>query len=275
MEINNFEIMKCVEAIEHMYNIYRSSEDVDEQKLQTIIALVIGMSNYKFNEVEAKKVKSEAEYLCQTKHTNGISITDDYNHYDWYSERLKKDGALEPFFWKRYREYLLEEQHLGLNIVNKLDQTTLIELMNYLGDPKSHAEFLRRGLIIGDVQSGKTSTYIGMVCKAADAGYKVIILLTGTIETLRNQTQKRVEEGFVGFDISRCKDGAQTSRVGVGKDGRPLSVTAMTSREYDFVGNMNKITTSLESNKVVVCVIKKNTTVLERLYQWLDRKSVV
>ena len=269
MEINNFEIMKCVEAIEHMYNIYRSSEDVDEQKLQTIIALVIGMSNYKFNEVEAKKVKSEAEYLCQTKHTNGISITDDYNHYDWYSERLKKDGALEPFFWKRYREYLLEEQHLGLNIVNKLDQTTLIELMNYLGDPKSHAEFLRRGLIIGDVQSGKTSTYIGMVCKAADAGYKVIILLTGTIETLRNQTQKRVEEGFVGFDISRCKDGAQTSRVGVGKDGRPLSVTAMTSREYDFVGNMNKITTSLESNKVVVCVIKKNTTVLERLYQWL------
>ncbi|MBU3144630.1 Z1 domain-containing protein [Clostridium sp. CF012] len=269
MEINNIEIMKCVEAIEHLYNITRSSDDVDEQQLQKSIAMIIEVSKYRFNEVEAKKVKSEAEYLCQTKHSNGTSITNDYDHYEWYSEKLKEEGALDPFFWSRYRKYLLEDQHLGLNDVNKLDQTTLIKLMNYLGDPQSEAKFFRRGLIIGDVQSGKTSTYIGMVCKAADAGYKVIILLTGTIETLRNQTQKRVEEGFVGFDISRCNDGAQTSRIGVGKDGKSLSVTAMTSREYDFVGNMNKITTSLESNKVVVCVIKKNTTVLKRLYQWL------
>jgi len=269
MQINNSEIMKCVEAIEYMYNLARSSEDVDEQKLQTIISMAIEMSNYKFNDFESKKVKSEAEYLCQTKHTNGTSITNDYNHYDWYSERLKKDGEIDPLFWKRYRKYLIDDQHLGLNVVNKLDQTTLIDLMNYLGDPQSEGKFLRRGLIIGDVQSGKTSTYIGMVCKAADAGYKVIILLTGTIETLRNQTQKRVEEGFVGIDISRCADGAQAARVGVGKDGKPLVVTAMTSREYDFVGNRNKITTSLESNKVVLCVIKKNTIVLERLYEWL------
>ena len=60
---------------------------------------------------------------------------------------------------------------------------------------------LKRGLIIGDVQSGKTSTYIGFLCKAADAGYKVFILLTGTIESLRRQTQERVEEGFIGIDI--------------------------------------------------------------------------
>ena len=269
MKINNDEIMKCVEAIEHMYNISKSSEEIDESKLQHLIKVAIEISNYKFNGIEKNKIKDEAEYLCQTKHTEGVSITNDYNHYDWYTERLKEAGAIEPFFWDRYRKYLLEDQHLGLNVVNKLDKTTLIELMNYLGDPKSDGDFLRRGLIIGDVQSGKTSTYIGLTCKAADAGYKVIILLTGTIETLRNQTQKRVEEGFVGFDISQFASGAHASRVGVGKDGKPLYVTAMTSRDNDFVGNTNKITTSLESNKVVLCVIKKNTKVLEKLYNWL------
>ena len=52
---------------------------------------------------------------------------------------------------------------------------------------------LKRGLIIGDVQSGKTSTYIGFICKAADAGYRVFILLTGTIESLRRQKKALLE----------------------------------------------------------------------------------
>ena len=58
----------------------------------------------------------------------------------------------------------------------------------------------RRGLIFGDVQSGKTATYTALCCKAADAGYRLIILLTGTIESLRRQTQERLDEGFVGRD---------------------------------------------------------------------------
>ena len=71
-----------------------------------------------------------------------------------------------------------------------------------------------------------------MTCKAADAGYKVIILLTGTIESLRKQTQERIEEGFVGANISDLEDGITNSfRVGVGKDGQPIRVTALTSRK--------------------------------------------
>ena len=89
---------------------------------------------------------------------------------------------------------------------NDLEQRTLNEeLMNFLADPDGEPGRPRRGLIIGDVQSGKTSTYTGLICKAADAGYKVFIILTGMIESLRVQTQQRIEEGFVGVDLSTGK----------------------------------------------------------------------
>lgn len=91
--------------------------------------------------------------------------------------------------------------------INLLDEETLPNIMNLLGNPTeqlSKPQF-RRGLIIGDVQSGKTATYSGLICKAADAGYKVVILLAGITESLRRQTQERIDEGIVG--LSRYKDG--------------------------------------------------------------------
>jgi len=144
--------------------------------------------------------------------------------------------------------------------------------MNYLGDPISKAPFFRRGLVIGDVQSGKTSTYTGLICKAADAGYKIVILLTGITETLRSQTQKRIESGIIGISITGLKDKKQTKiikRVGVGKDNGPIKVTAMTSMEYDFIGNKDQITTSLSNHQLVMFIVKKNTKVLDKLHNWL------
>lgn len=86
-------------------------------------------------------------------------------------------------FWDRYRLYLLREKHWNGDTINELDKTT-DEIMDLLGNPNQTDGFMRRGLCIGDVQSGKTSTYIGLVNKAADAHYRVIILLTGTIEKI-------------------------------------------------------------------------------------------
>ena len=73
-------------------------------------------------------------------------------------------------------------------------------LTDLLGDPSRNIAYKRRGLIIGDVQSGKTANYTGLICKAVDSGYKVVVLLTGTIEKLRQQTQARIDEGIVGVD---------------------------------------------------------------------------
>ena len=59
-----------------------------------------------------------------------------------------------------------------------------------------------KGLVIGDVQSGKTTNYLGVVSKALDAGYKIIIILSGLHNNLRVQTQERFEEGITGHNTT-------------------------------------------------------------------------
>lgn len=268
--MDQFDIQKIAsvkQAAITFYNLSKSTIDYDEKSIHDVINRAIAFLNVTLNKAERDRVDKDVMMQCQIRHSyEGSMITDDYFHKQWYSEREKG----EEFFWNRYKNYLINEKNFGLNVVNKLEQETLEDLLNYLGDPKSQFNFLRRGLVIGDVQSGKTSTYTGLICKAADAGYKVIILLTGTIETLRKQTQERIEEGFVGANIAQLEDGIGAEfRVGVGKDGKPINVTALTSRENDFIGNKNKILTSIESNKIVLFVIKKNTTVLKKLIEWL------
>ena len=145
--------------------------------------------------------------------------------------------------------------------------------MNYLLDPtiRTDTPIIRRGLVIGDVQSGKTSTYIGLICKAADAGFRVFILLTGTTESLRRQTQERVEEGFIGIDLS---DKQNMKRVGVGCDNKDIYATSLTSRASDFTGNSSNIAMALNNRDAVVFVIKKQKDVLDKLTKWLTSINV-
>jgi len=245
---------------------------IPEEKVDAIIQNGLNSALIKVSEDDYQRIKKEFEYKCHIQQNEGVSIVDDYyEHRDWYSTKSEEAGYKE-FFWERYREYLIREVKLNINVVNRMDNNTLKDLMNYLGDPGSTAPFFRRGLIIGDVQSGKTSTYTGLISKAADAGYKIVILLTGITETLRSQTQKRIESGIIGISITGLKDkkqGKVIKRVGVGKDNKPIKVTAMTSMEYDFIGSKDQITTSLANHQLVMFIVKKNTKVLDKLHNWL------
>lgn len=255
---------------------------IPEDQIDSIIRQVISNSRLEIDGEGFKKIKIEFEYRYNIRQSEGESIEDDYEHKrEWYTLLMENRDHPDEYFWKRYRDYLIREVKLNLNIVNLLDNNTLVDLMNYLGNPANSADFFRRGLVIGDVQSGKTSTYTGLICKAADAGYRVIILLTGVTETLRSQTQKRMEEGIIGMSITglkgkgKGKSKAQTmERVGVGKDNGPIKVTAMTSLEYDFTGSKDQITTSLENHKLVMFIVKKNTRVLNKLYTWLHELNM-
>lgn len=264
-----------------MFRIDLEGKDLDtitEQEIDERIRAEAQNSKLEIDDETFRKIKSEFEFNHNIRQNRGESIVDNYDYVrDWYTRLMEKEDHPEEYFWKRYREYLLTDVKLNLNIVNLLDNTTLNELMNYLGDPKDPAPFFRRGLVIGDVQSGKTSTYTGLICKAADAGYRVIILLTGVTETLRSQTQKRMEEGIIGVSITGLKGKGNPKTVeyvGVGKDRRPVRVMAMTSLEYDFTGNKDQITTSLENHKLVMFIVKKNTRVLNKLYTWLHELNM-
>lgn len=232
--------------------------DIDEEYVEKTLETILMITpNLNLSSDDVIQLKRRIYTEFQIKQDDGTMLKDDYEHESWY---INNKSIFGDFHWLRYKRYLMNK-NFPLTVIDKLD-SNLDEIVDSLGNPNTELEFLRRGLIIGDVQSGKTSNYIGLITKAADAGYKIIILLTGTIESLRKQTQIRVEEGFIGFDSIKQE------RVGVGLDNGPLTANAMTSRDNDFIKNIDKTTVlSVDGQKnQLIFVIKKNTTVLEKLY---------
>ena len=244
------------------------------ENIDSYIDRAITMTGLDVDEEDRKKLFHDIEYQYQIAHSEGHSIFDDYDDpHNWYTLSEKED----TFFWTRYREYLIKSTSIDIKSINLLDEVTLPAIMNCLGDPKEEFDGtrLKRGLIIGDVQSGKTATYTGLICKAADAGYKVVILLAGITENLRQQTQERIDEGVIGY--TRKKDGHKevSGKVGVGLDQKGIKATSFTSCATDFVGDCDKISTSLEAhNSLVIFVVKKNVSVLTKLYRWLKEQNI-
>ena len=113
---------------------------------------------------------------------------------------------------------------------------------------------------MGNVQSGKTQNYLGLINKAMDAGYKIIILLGGHMNDLRKQTQERVDEGVIGREsahIVQANLGIQ-NRIGVGKY-RPEDVATVTSTIGDFNRNTaNNLGIALNSlSDPIIFTVKK------------------
>ena len=248
-------------------------KELNIEEIDDFISQAITLSMLDCDETTKARLFVDIEYEYKIVHNRGQAIFNDYDeNRDWYSNMEISDN----FFWSRYKDYLINHSSISRISINLLDDTTLPDILNCLGNPndKLTGPRLRRGLIIGDVQSGKTATYTGLICKAADAGYKVVILLTGITENLRRQTQERIDEGIVGMTLKKEGRKEKSKRVGVGLDNKSIKATSVTSTLNDFVGNCNKITMSLANNSLVLFVIKKNVSVLERLYNWLREQNI-
>ena len=200
----------------------------------------------------------------------------DDTHKTWYFIQ-ENDG----FYWNRYKTYLKNIKHWGIEVVNRLNQTTN-DVMDNLGDPKDHErQFQRRGLLLGDVQSGKTATYTAICNKAADAGYRVIIVLAGMMENLRVQTQKRLDAELVGLESKYTLDKKadqeiRNKPIGVGNippidHDQKKRIACFTSAETDFnKKTVQALGLSLRNlNGTALFIIKKNKSVLNNLYKWL------
>jgi Z1 domain len=111
----------------------------------------------------------------------------------WY-ERVMAER--EPFYWKHYSEYLSDKWgDEGSVAALDLNTTRIVER---LSDPERSEAYQAKGLVVGYVQSGKTANFTGVVAKAIDAGYRLIIILTGQTDLLRHQTQRRMDKELVG-----------------------------------------------------------------------------
>lgn len=263
MYLNDFDSFKT--AQEHKNpNFVITEESIKESIGATKNRFIAFIPEVVLSIEEENYVIKKIKTIYSIYQEEGDVILGNYNHnYGWYQEFLESNKA-KTYYWDRYKNYLETSKHFPKKIVKVLEQKTLFNLMSYLGNPRDDSAFSIRGLVVGDVQSGKTSNYLGLVTKAADVGYKVIFILTGTIESLRKQTQQRVEEGFIGWDSFNGVP------VGVGR-GDPTP-KAFTSRGKDFVGTDNQNTTYKLSNyslEPMIFVLKKNVSVLKKVYSSL------
>jgi hypothetical protein len=235
---------------------------------ESIRNLFFGGSLVTENHIQEAIMKLETQFNILMD--NGSILKED-SHESWYYSAKARRGTN---FWDRYEAYLTSEQKMPPRVVRNID-TASDEMMDSLGDPQSDREFQRKGLVIGAVQSGKTSNYIALINKAADSGYKVFILLTGMVEKLRAQTQERVDAGFVGVDSKSANEehrlGYKSRFVGVGKINPELWVDSFTNTERDFNDPIHTMHLDKDSDPIVF-VIKKNVHVLEKLRAWLTRQ---
>lgn len=189
------------------------------------------------------------------------------NSDPWLSARKSE---IDPFYWGRYKTDLLR-QGWPHKVVDSLDKVT-DEILDRVGDPFNESGWSKRGMVMGDVQSGKTSNYTGLICKAADSGYKLVILLTGTLESLRRQTQERLDSGFVGLESAGIVNRTLQRRlVGVGLINPDKGAGVFTSTMSDFKETTaNQLGFKLKNySEPVLLVVKKNKKVLENLTNWL------
>lgn len=219
------------------------------------------------SDVEVENVRAEIKSEFSIKLDQG-SLIQEKGHEKWF---LDKKPLLDMKYWERYKKYLLNDKGFSVKVVNTMDDI-LDKLTDLLGDPSRDVAYSRRGLIIGDVQSGKTANYLGLICKAVDVGYKVVVLMTGTIEKLRKQTQMRVDEGFVGADSDAMMKMLENGQViGVGNYDSSIRPMVLTSTADDFKQqNANNLGFDLRNiNGPVIFVVKKNSSILKRLNKWL------
>lgn len=194
--------------------VIATNDDLEEYIIDEKIDEVKGLPMFKkLNEEEIDDVRAAIKAEFSIRLDRGVLI-EEKGHEKWF---LARKAQLDMRYWERYKKYLLADKGFSSKVVNTMDDV-LDTLTDLLGDPTRDIKYKRRGLIIGDVQSGKTANYTGLICKAVDSGYKVVVLLTGTIERLRQQTQQRIDEGFVGVDSDAMMKQKDDKRIiGVGK----------------------------------------------------------
>ena len=216
------------------------------------------------------------EELYKIRQDDYKIITREERYRPWLLDK-KSHIDFENGFWGRYRDHLADEKNFPPDTINKLDVLT-DRILDSLFDPnESYVQTNKKGLVVGQVQSGKTANYTGLICKAADAGFGLIIIMAGIHNNLRSQTQLRIDEGFLGFDTQHVRALDQNMlQIGVGNTEIGKVAHSLTSslEKGDFTqGAANAIGLSFETKDPIIAVIKKNPHVLRRIHGWLAAQS--
>lgn len=267
-------IFNNLKKIDGVLSENKIEEEVNNTKLviakigYEMFAKVISVESlFELDDDDWKRIIRELETHFDVRMEAGILIqgTEQQERDNTWWTGVEKQ-INKKYYWERYKNYI--SSFLPMDVVRAIDTDTDI-VMNNIENP-SVTNFSRYGMVVGHVQSGKTGNYSGLVCKAADAGYKFIVVIAGGMNNLRNQTQERLNEAFVG----------QTNGVQVGagkgasdKNQTPYSLTTVLRDFNRHDADRASQGINFETiNVPVLIVIKKNTSTLKSVISWLEKQ---
>ena len=238
-----------------------------DEVLAEVMATLAAMP--KIQSADLAAVKKRLETTIGVAMSKGVGLTD-RETAPWV-EDIKASTE-----WNYWNSYVTQRKSDGFAaaVLRTLDEDT-DNILTECGNPANQNGWRVQGLVMGDVQSGKTASYCGLISKAADTGYRVIVLLTGMIEDLRSQSQERLDEGFVGKDSRELLKGEiGTTRIGVGRY-RQQTPNVLTSIDSDFLKSNQRALRGIPLENIkepVLLVMKKNKSALENLLSFLGKK---
>ena len=221
----------------------------------------------------------------------------------WYDETVKTQRS---FYWAHYSGFLANERGWEPDAITALDIAS-DQVIGRLSDPSRPEAYQAKGLVVGHVQSGKTANFTGVIAKAIDAGYRLVIVLTGTTDLLRSQTQRRIDMELVGQEnilrgvnpddqealdaVDYYSDDPDWIRF-LSHGFRPLDagrpdIHRLTTRDFDFKSLQQGIAAldferrergrpffhpdNLFSSDARLIVVKKNHVILKKLVRDLNK----
>lgn len=225
---------------------------------------------YESGRVDPDAVRRELESRFAVTIGSVQILQDDSDHLPWLHNRRSQ---VQWHFWDRY-ELWLQKKGLPSAVIQSIDDLT-DDVLGRLEDPEREGKWDRRGMVVGHVQSGKTANYAGLINKAVDAGYRLIIVLAGLNNNLRSQTQLRLDHDVIGYDSQILRAANQDlPGIGVGTvDSRWIVQSLTTSSEQgDF--NKHRAVNYAPGGDPVLVVAKKWKSVLSNILAWLQTYAV-
>jgi hypothetical protein len=213
---------------------------------------------------EATTIADEIETRLVVTVGRPTTLSEEEGHIPWYFGKRKETRR----FFRRYADFLRQDQQWAPAAIESIDVATDL-VMEQLEDPEREGHWDRRGLVVGHVQSGKTANYAGLANKAADAGYKLIIVLAGMHNVLRQQTQRRLDRDVLGYNTLSAGQGF--TRIGVGDFDVNIHAEHLTTQAAngDFSRPIaDKLGIGVQQRPVLL-VIKKNAGILTNLNNWV------
>ena len=230
---------------------------------------------------------SQAQHEILLKRRPIFSLKPDVISGEWEPWYPRSRSGDRNFYWSHYRSYLERTRGWGTQNVDSLDTASTL-VVERLADPTQKEAYRSKGLVVGYVQSGKTANFTGVIAKAIDAGYRLVIVMTGTIELLRSQTQRRLDMELIGKQNIRGslpddeRDDYQFDESWPDfqdfDDAIPTEIIRLTTEKSDYKKQFKTLRIRrTESGRPLfseenlfradarIAIVKKNSTVLKKL----------